>query len=124
MSALLFQSKSLFRTLTLNVIGSLFFLIVLWLIIKENNVIVTTPIIICYLISFLFHSLAKGSGGIAMNRIQQDEANARLAHLQQLTDEMTTYVRQSNLLVEHSEEMVNEWRKMEGLGDINRDIRY
>ena len=35
------------------IIGRLLFIVALWLILKENNVAITTPIIVCYLVSVL-----------------------------------------------------------------------
>lgn len=118
------SSKLLLRSVISNTIGGLFFVIALWLILKENNVTLTTPIIVCYIISFLAHSTSQNMFKHFTHVMDDEQDLKRAQFFASFLEQMDTYVRQSKLLVEHSEEMVNEWRQQKGLGNINNDLRY
>lgn len=97
--------KSLVKTIITSSISQIFFLIALWLILKENDVTITTPIIVCYLISFLAGALGKNMFTQFTRVVQEDEDLKRAEHAEQLINQMDTYVRQSKELVAHSERL-------------------
>ena len=103
--------KSFLRILVAYFIGILFFVIALWLILTENDVKITTPIIICYLISVVSHGISGPSFTRIMGEIKDEDELARQAALAELLQQMETYNEQSKALVDEVRLYINEMRR-------------
>lgn len=103
--------KSFLRILVAYLIGILFFVIALWLILTENDVKITTPIIICYLISVVSHGISGPSFTRIMGEIKDEDELARQAALAKLLQQMETYNEQSKALVDEVRLYIIEMRR-------------
>lgn len=103
--------KSFLRILVAYLIGILFFVIALWLILTENDVKITTPIIICYLISVVSHGISGPSFTRIMGEIKDEDELARQAALAKLLQQMEAYNEQSKALVDEVRLYIIEMRR-------------